>query len=304
MYSPHPHHKTFIILQNSFSICSHHLHIIHTHNQYPHHLHSHTHAFPIPHQHSETLCIFPSYTLFNNPTQILLISILQIIMHFSILRYHTCSLYLPAPTNRHISHFLQHHTHTNTLTLSLPPFTYLLPSHYTFLIPPTIYILLLLLKMPHLHFHTHDDPSVSLSLCPFPLLSLPSHSLTQPYTCTCTILIFHSMKYTLSIATIITYILTLSFHYHLHCSCLHFQSDFLPSSTITHTVPIVTIITHTLLTSPPLCHCHSILSRSLHQTYSPDHLQFYTWYPSSATPSHFLPSLSASLDSHSFPICG
>lgn len=76
---------------------------------------------------------------------------LLITIYFSIPHYHTCSLYLFAPTNRYTSHFPQHHTHTNTLTLSLLPLTCLLLSH-SFPIPPTVYILL----FSHTITHTHS----------------------------------------------------------------------------------------------------------------------------------------------------
>lgn len=62
------------------------------------------------------LCIFPSYTLLNNSTQIFMISTLQIVtcIHCSIPHYHACLLYLSAATNIHTSYFPQHHTHKHT----------------------------------------------------------------------------------------------------------------------------------------------------------------------------------------------
>lgn len=94
-----------------------------------------------------------------------------------------------------------------------------------------------------------------------------------------------------------------NYHYHIHSDLVlsllftllpfHFQNDFILFSPIIHTVPNAMIITHTLLTSLPLSHCHSILFLSLHKTHGPDHLQFYTLCPSLKTLLifSFLPSI-------------
>lgn len=66
----------------------------------------------------------------------------------------------------------------------------------------------------------------------------------------------------------------------MHIASAFIFSDFIPSSTITHTVSM-----------PPLSHTpcshHSppptiLLSPSLHKTHGQDHPQFYTWWPSPA----------------------
>ena len=287
-YSPHPHYKTSIILQNSFPTCSCHLHNIHTHNEYPHHLCPHTHTCAIPHWQSETA--FSQHTLYSTTPlrhswfpcskwscyHSLLSGMLTICPHKLV-----TLLIAPRITYKH----------TNALTISLPPCTYLLPSHYIFPIPSTVYILLLLLEMPHPHFQTHKGLNVSLTSCPFSLLSLLPYSFTHPFTCT--ILIFYSMTYTVSLTIIITYILILSCHYHSHCpTSLPVTSNHPP-------------LLFTLSPLPPwshkpwhctttLSHCHSILFPFLHQIHSSDQPQFYTWCQSTENflISSFFPFLS------------
>lgn len=51
--------------------------LLYTYNQYPHQLYCHTYSFPVP---DTWKCIFPSYVLFNNPTQTLMIATLQVIV--------------------------------------------------------------------------------------------------------------------------------------------------------------------------------------------------------------------------------
>lgn len=135
------------------------------------------------------------------------------------------------------------------------------------------------MKCPIHNFQTHKDPSVSLTSYPFSPLSLPPYSFTHPFTCT--IFIFHSMTYTVSLTIITTYILLLPCHYHSHCS-----TSF---PVISYHPPLLFVLSPL----PPrshkpwhftttLSHCHSILFPFLHQIYSSDHPQFYTWCQATA----------------------
>lgn len=163
---------------------------------------------------------------------------------------------------------------------------------------PTVYILLLL-EMPHPHFRTMTPVSYYHCVLSHYFLSLPT--LPHPCTCTCTILIFHSMTYTVSILPL-SHTSTFWSYFVLPFTLPWppFSQWFHTIFHITHTAPIVTIITYTLLTSPLLSHCHSTLSPSLYQTCGPVHSQLDTWCPSPAIP--FSSSLFSSFPSlHSNP---
>lgn len=209
-----------------------------------------------------------------------MISTLQIIMHFSIppLSY---ILTVPICLHKYI-HFLlppvsHTHKHTNFITLSLTPHTYLPSPHYTFPIPPMSTSSYYYLKCP-IHIFTCIVIPVYHYQCVLSHYSLSLPTLPHNHTHICTILIFHSMTHTVSMPplshTFWSYTVTI-----IYIALLHFHNDFIPFYAITHIVRIVTIIIHTLHTSP-LLSILSILSPSLYQTHGPDNLRFHTWCPS------------------------
>lgn len=168
--------------------------------------------------------------------------------------------------------------HTNVLTLSLPPCTYLLPSHYIFPIPSTVYILLLLLEMPHPQFSNTQRSQCLINFISFFTIVSP----TLLFYTSIHMHSFHLPQYDIHCVP--------NYHYHIHSDLVlslsftlpnFISSDFIPSSTIIHTVPTATTITQTLA-----LHHHtiplSILFPFLHQIHSSDHPQFYTWCQSTA----------------------
>lgn len=133
--------------------------------------------------------------------------------------------------------------HTNVLTLSLPPCTYLLPSHYIFPIPSTVYILLLLLEMPHPQFSNTQRSQCLINFISFFTIVSP----TLLFYTSIHMHNFHLPQYDIHCVP--------NYHYHIHSDLVlslsftlpnFISSDFIPSSTIIHTVPTATTITQTL----------------------------------------------------------
>lgn len=133
--------------------------------------------------------------------------------------------------------------HTNALTLSLPPCTYLLPSHYIFPIPSTVYILLLLLEMPHPQFSNTQRSQCLINFISFLTIVSPTlllHTSIHMHN-------FHLPQYDIHCVP--------NYHYHIHSALalslsftlLNFiSSDLISSSTVIRTVPTATTITQTL----------------------------------------------------------
>lgn len=243
--------------------------------------HSHIHTFVIPHWHPDTP--FSHNTLSSTtPLRHLWFCMpnYHTLFHSLIVMHAHCTHLPPQTDTLLISPII---THTNTLTLyhfhhvpifyhhiTFSPFYPLSTSSNYYLKCPTH-----ISTFPH--FQIHNDLSVWLSSCPFPLFSLPPYSFMQ--SSTGIILITHSWTCTVSLTTIITYILILSRHYHSHCPSLHFQwfhailhhyshrphchHDHTDLAYITPSFPL------SLNTCPTLL-----------QTHSPDQPQFYTPCPS------------------------